>query len=135
MKVLFTHPESENQGLHPDFARLTDKVSAEGLARRLRITPRQAQRFLDGSGLSHASWGDVSQRLGFERGHPVCYSVAEVAAMLGVSANAVRAWIKAGKLVALPGVRPIRLPANRINRAMVGWFTAGGSYPTEGKTR
>jgi len=82
------HPTSatlQNQGLHPDFQKLADRVCPGALARRLRVTTKQASHFLVATGLADASWGVLHDRLGFGPVFPICHRPDEVAKMLGVS--------------------------------------------------
>jgi len=138
------HPTSvklKNQGLHPDFQGLAGRVCPGALARRLRITPKQASHFLVAVGLQGATWEALHDRLGFGPAFPICHRPDEVAIMLGVSSRSVRRWIKSRKLTALPHLRPTRIPADQTMAFLVAHstgkvtpLTRHGALPTEKET-
>lgn len=106
-------------------------VSPETLALRMRVTVGQARQFLEAiePGIS---WRELAQLVGGADRFPICYSAAEVAKMLAVSASMVRRLVRTGQLKAVAGMRPIRVPATLISGFLNRSLYAGGelSYAT-----
>ena len=125
-----TESKLKKEGLHPDFQGLADRVYPGALARRLRITRKQASRFLVAAGLVEASWETLHDRLGFGRSFPICHRTDEVAKMLGVSRRSVCGWIQSGKLTALPYLRPARIPADQTMAFMAARSTGRVTHLT-----
>ncbi len=106
--------KKNGQKQHPAFS-TSNQVTPEGLALKLRITPAQALKFLKGNRHLSSSWTSLCQGLGIEGKVPVVYTVNEVASMLGVSASAVRRWLAADRLIALPLLKPIRISGQALS--------------------
>jgi excisionase family DNA binding protein len=102
-------------------------VRPDALARRLRVTTKQATRFMVKAGIKDATWKALHDRLGFGPVFPICHRPDEMAKMLGVSRGSVRRWIESGKLVPLPYLRPARIPADQTMAFMAARSTGRAS--------